>query len=118
MLSREDGAGFIGYLTARPWNQTYGIAFESFAIAESENGIDWQALAPAKIDWGDWPQMSIGEVAGVEKIGHRYYLIQHYAEHMLGNRQVRDHLGRDEGMYLFVSDEPEGPFRPDTGAYR
>jgi hypothetical protein len=118
VLPREEGLGFQGYLTARPWNQAQGVAFESFAMAESENGIDWHALAPAKIDWGDWPQMSIGEVAGVEKIGNRYYLIQHYAEHMLGNRQVRQHLGRDEGMYLFVADRSEGPFRPDVGGYR
>lgn len=57
-------------------------------------------------------------MAGVEKIGNRYYLIQHYAEHMLGNRQVRQHLGREEGTYLFVADRSEGPFRPDVGGYR
>ena len=118
VLPKEDGTGFLGYLTARPWNRTEGIPFESFALAESDDGIRWRAQPPAAIDWGEWPPMSIGEVAGVEKIGERYYLIQHYAEHMLGNRQVREHLGRDEGMYVFVADRPEGPFRPDTESYR
>ena len=117
VLSEDDG-GYRGYLTARTLYGTPGIAFESICMAQSDDGIRWHAIAPPTFDWGEWPPMSIGEVAGVEKLGDRYYMIQHFAEHMLGNRQVREHPGRTEGMYVFIAESPDGPFRPDVEGFR
>ena len=111
--------GFWGYLTARPWNKTPGIRCESVGRVESEDGLHWHAVSPPVIDWGDWPQMYVGEVGAIEKIGDRYYLMLGYGESKLGDRQVlTSQAGRKFCMYSFVADAPEGPFIPDKQAYR
>ncbi len=117
VVPRPEG-GFWGYLTARPWNKIAGIRFESVGRVESKDGIHWSAALPPEFDWGDWPQMSLGEVGAIDKIGDRYYLMLGYAERGLGNRQVWDYLLGNWGMYCFVADDPAGPFAPDQKAYR
>ena len=116
-IARPTG-GFWGYLTARPWSRTPGMVGESVGMVESEDGLHWHAVAPPSFEWGEWPQMNVREVGAIEKIGNLYYLMLAYGEDFLGNRQVWDHLGGRYGMYMFVADDPKGPFRPDTQAYR
>ena len=118
-LPKTDGSGFFGYLTARPWNKTPGIPFDSVGMVESDDGVHWRNHLPPKFEWGEWPQINIGEVGAIERVGDLYYLMLGYAEFLLGNRwAVKDHQDTRHGMYTFVSDNPEGPFRPDIKAYR
>ena len=126
--NKKQSGGFYGYLTARPWNKTPGISFESIGMVESKDGLNWHAIKPPLIEWGDWPQMNVGEVGAIEKIDKKYYLLLGYSELALGERQVYEELHpalamvngkyRSKGMYAFVSDKPEGPFYPDKLAYR
>jgi len=118
-LPKPEGIGFYGYLTARPWNKSPGIPFDSVGMVESDDGLHWHAFIPPTFEWGDWPQMSLGEVGAIEKIGDRYYLMLGYGECLLGNRWVLSDLSDTRaGMYCFVAERPEGPYRPDIEAYR
>jgi hypothetical protein len=112
------GGGFWGYLTARPWNKTRGMKTESVGKVESEDGVKWHAVAPPAIEWGDWPQMNVGEVGAIEKIGDKYYMMLGYGESGLGGRQVLASPTGGGTMYTFVGDSPEGPFTADHDAYR
>lgn len=117
-IQRPEG-GFLGYLTARPWNKTPGIRFESVGKVESEDGVHWHASSPPVLDWGEWPRMNVGEVGAIEKIGDRYYLMLGYSEGGLGGRQLLTNpTGSAWGMYSFVGDSPDGPFMPVKQAYR
>lgn len=116
-LRRPEG-GFWGYLTARPWSHTPGLSFESVGMVESDDGLHWRAVEPPTIEWGDWPRMDVGEVGAIEKLGEHYYLMLGYGENHLGNRYALQPLEGRAGMYAFVGDDPQGPFRADTGAYR
>lgn len=118
-LPKPEGTGFYGYLTARPWNKTPGISFDSVGMVESDDGLHWRGFTPPVFVWGGWPQMSLGEVGAVEEIGGRYFLMLGFGECYLGNRWVRNDLhDARAGMYSFVADKPEGPYSPDPGAYR
>jgi hypothetical protein len=116
-LRRPQG-GFWGYLTARPWSHTPGLRFESVGMVESDDGLHWRAVAPPIIEWGDWPRMDVGEVGAIEQIGDRYYLMLGFGETGLGNRHALRPLEGRFGMYIFVGDDPRGPFTVDTRAYR
>ena len=118
MLPRSEGAGFVGYLTARPWPQTPGLSYESMGKVESEDGLHWHAVAPPVFEWGDWPKMNVHEPVGLERIGDRYYVLMGLgrANH-LGDRHAWDSLGSASGMYTFVAEDLDGPFSPDTEAY-
>ena len=118
-ISKPTGSGLYGYLTARPWSKTPGMRFESVGMVESDNGFNWRAVAPPPIEWGDWTPMNLGEVGAIEKINERYFLMLGYGECALGNRWAWNDLNnKTGGMFCFVSDAPEGPFRPDKEAYR
>ena len=120
-IPKPDDAGFWGYLTARPWSKTPGIRYDSIGMVESEDGIHWHSVAPPVFDWGDWPQMSLGEVGAIEEIDGRYYLMLGYSEYSLGNRYAPGEFryrGGIGGMYCFSSDSPQGPFTPNADAYR
>ena len=118
-LPKPDGSGFYGYLTARPWSKTSGMPFESVGMVESEDGVRWHCVAPPPFEWGDWPQMNLGEVGAIEKIGDLYYLMLGYGQCLLGNRWAWNDLNDTKGgMFSFVADRPEGPYRPDTETYK
>ncbi|NLG48586.1 MAG: hypothetical protein GX552_00580 [Chloroflexi bacterium] len=116
-MRRPDGS-MVGYLTARPWSRTSGLACESVGKVESVDGLHWQAAEPPVIDWGEWPRMDVGEVGAIQQIAGRYYLLLGYSEAGLGNRHACEEQGSRMGMYTFVSDSPDGPFRADTRAHR
>jgi hypothetical protein len=118
-IPKPNDGGFWGYLTARPWDRTRGRNIDSIGMVESEDGIHWRAVPPPAIDWGDWPQMSVGpEVGAIERINGRYYLMRCYSECGLGGRQIGWDPWQKANMYTFVADNPEGPFVPDRKAYR
>ena len=118
-IPKPAGGGFWGYLTAKPWDKTHRRSFDSIGMVESEDGIHWNAVPPPVIDWGEWPQMIvIPEVGAIEKIGDRYYLMRCYNEYGLGGRQMGWDTWQKPNMYVFVADDPEGPFMPDRQAYR
>ena len=117
-LPKTDGPGFWGYLTARPWNRTRGMRYESIGMLESDDGLRWRCLRPPVIDWGEWPQMNVFEAGSIECVNGTYYLTLCLSEHGLGGRQVSGDGTLEYGMYLFTSSEPEGPFRPQVENYR
>jgi len=99
-IARE-GGGLYGYWTANP------IGFVGFGFGESDDGAHWRALPPPRIAWGDRPPMGNCEVGAVEKIGGLYRL-------MLGSW---NYDGYNAGMWSFVAERPDGPFRPAARNY-
>jgi hypothetical protein len=85
------GGGFYGYWTATPKD------FVGFGFGETDDGVNWRALEPPKLEWGDnpLPKKRRIELGAVEKIGDRYYAI----------------VGSAGTMVTFVADQPQGPFR-------
>ncbi|MCX6872779.1 MAG: GH32 C-terminal domain-containing protein [Verrucomicrobia bacterium] len=107
MLPKEEGkpeAGYWGYIVAVSKEQNHLPA-----MMESRDGTKWEALPPAKIEWGATPPRNCLEYGGCERINGKYYLIGGVNEYM-GNKGYC--------MYTFVADNPRGPFRPDAEAFR
>ncbi len=102
----RDGGGFWGYITGDTRDEHPGM---SVGMLQSDDGIEWEAIPPPVIEWGDLPQQMM-EVGSCERIDGRYYLILGAFNGYLGNRGY--------SMFTFVADEPAGPFRPDVEAYR
>jgi hypothetical protein len=92
------GGGLYGYWTAVPSAFHPGVGF-----GETEDGVHWTAREPPLIDWGDRPRMDTLECAAVEMFAGRIYAL-------LG--RYGGYADRASGMYQFVADRPEGPFRP------
>ena len=88
----RDGGGFYGYWTANP------IGRVGFGFGESDDGVHWRSLESPQVEWGalKWGGCEAG---AVEKANGRYYLI-------LGGMPEGD-----SGMFTFVADRPQGPFR-------
>ncbi|NQU22555.1 MAG: hypothetical protein HQ567_14855 [Candidatus Nealsonbacteria bacterium] len=78
-IARGDG-GYYGYWTGFPKSGS-GRAF-----GQSDDGVHWEALKPVECP-------GIAEVAGVERIAGKYYMIS-------------------QARRVFVADRPQGPFRP------
>ncbi|MDP4213477.1 MAG: hypothetical protein Q8926_12700, partial [Bacteroidota bacterium] len=93
-ISKAAG-GFYGYWTANPKRFSPGFGF-----GETNDGIDWKALPPPVISWGNREKMASIEVGAVAKINEKYYM-------MAGS-----YKDDDIGMSTLESDSPQGPFYP------
>lgn len=113
-IPKREG-GFFGYLSARPWDCPPG---DSVGMVESSDGINWDAVAPPKFEWGDWPENNLGEVGAIEKIGNYYYLLLNHFEYNTSNDIQGHKLNARSGIHVFISSSPKGPFRPQKKAYR
>jgi hypothetical protein len=91
-IPRKDG-GYYGYWTASP------LGYKGFGFGETTDGLNWTALDAPRIEWDAVEEMTVIEAGAVHQFGSMYYA-------MLGN-----YLD-PSGMYTFVADQPEGPFRP------
>ena len=108
ILPKEEGnhsAGYWGYPVAlvKPGDP------RGIAMMQSPDGLEWEVLPPAKVEWGDLPPFGIIlEWGGCERIDGKYYLIG-----------GGDYLGfTGYGMFVFVADHPRGPFRPTADTTR
>lgn len=88
----REGGGLYGYWTGNPIGRV-GIGF-----GESDDGVNWRCLAPPQIEWCGKPWEGC-EAGAVEQVNDSYYLI-------LGGG-----FDGEGGMFAFVADRPEGPFR-------
>jgi hypothetical protein len=100
-IDADPGQGYWGYVVADP------IDHGGFGMMESADGLHYKPVnAPEIVADFRIPTMEVG---GIKKIGNRYYLLG-------GN--VNHHGNYGYGVYTFVADSPNGPFRPDLDAYR
>ena len=99
----DPSAGYWGYPVATP---KPGLV-RGWGMMETKDGRDWRTLPPPEVEWGDVPPKDL-EIGGCERIGGKYVIIGGYHEY----------LSDGYSMYVFVSDGPCGPFRPDRQAYR
>ncbi len=106
MYVYRDGDGtYYGYPVATPLPQ-----FRSaWGLCKSRDGRHWECCEPPVIEWGDIPCINCLEGGGMEKIGGKYYYIGGFVGYA-GNYGY--------GLFTFVADHPEGPFRPDKEAFR
>ena len=77
-------------------------------MVRSYDGLTWEVLPPATIDWGEVPAQHM-EVNFCERIGDKVYL-------SMSGRMYLDSYGYS--LYTFVGDSPYGPFRPDLPMFR
>ena len=106
ILPKEEGnpaAGYWGHPVATPKPDLP----RSVGMMQSPDGLTWEALPPAKVEWGDTTPRNF-EWGGCEWIGGKYYLIG----------GTGSYVSKGYSMYVFVADDPRGPFRPDAEAYR
>ena len=106
ILPKDEGnpsAGYWGYPVATP---KPGLA-RGLGMMDTKDGRDWKILPPPELQWGDVPPKDL-EIGGCERIGGKYIIIGGSG----------DYLSDGYSMYSLVSDEPRGPFGPDTEAYR
>lgn len=106
ILPREEG-GWMAVLNAIPKNGR-GLGF-----ATSEDGIAWTAQPPVKVEipWFE-DKGYAGELSGFAKFGDKYFIS---CDAWIGLP-----FGKTSGVGLqrvFVSDRPEGPYRPTKRNY-
>ena len=102
---QRDGGGLYGYWTATPKTHA-GIGF-----GQTFDGLRFEVLEPPRIEWGDIPAMNWFEIGGMNKINDKFYALM---GHIDINHKDSDGITPDTvgGMYTFIADRPEGPFRP------
>ncbi|MEI6519846.1 MAG: hypothetical protein WCO98_07375 [bacterium] len=99
----DASAGYWGY----PVATTKPVLPRAMGMMESVDGRDWTILPPPEVQWDDVPALDL-EIGGCERMGDKYVIIGgqlHY-------------LSTGYSMYTLISDNPCGPFRPDTEAFR
>ncbi len=101
---KEDGT-YYGYPVATPLPE-YKSAW---GLCKSSDGYNWETKKPPVIEWGDIPPINSLEGGGMEKIGDKYYYIGGFVGYA-------NNYGY--ALYTFIADSPEGPFKPDRGAFR
>ena len=112
MIPKEQEDPSAGY-----WGYGVGVSkpgvVQGPMMMQSTNGRHWEILPPPEMEWGDVPP-SMMEYSGCERIGGKYYLI--------GGNFIGATLGIERGagygVWTAISDDPRGPFRPDTKAHR
>ena len=106
VIPDQISGGYLGYCVATT-NDRY--PYHSCGLLHSMDGERWQALPPPVIEWGNLPQFRGYEVGGCERENGRYYLIGGTGKY-----------GGSNGYSVFtlVSEHWNGPFRPDSEAYR
>lgn len=98
--------GYWGYVVATPIGDTKG----AWGMQQSEDGIKWEAIKPPDIEWGNIQSSKEFEGGGCERIGDKYYYIGGCCPPYMGNFGY--------SVYTFTADNPTGPFKPDTEAFR
>ena len=112
VLPRDDGPGYIGFLTAVAKDGPPGLCGTAGCVV-SADGRHFSA-APPVIETGFWGERI--EVGAVEKIGGRYYMLLGVGKsHALGSRHLSDLLAGECGMYVLSSQSQTGPYRLDPG---
>lgn len=112
--TRKQDGSYIGYLTAVPKGGPLDAQI-SVGCAVSDDGLRWRAAPPPLLD--SVPIRDF-EVAAIEKIGDRYWLLMGGYENKLGSRPPPESWPQGRGMFIFQSDRPEGPFRRDPSNWR
>ncbi len=87
--------------------QTQWYGYATGGLLRSEDGVKWEWKEDYKLLDPNW---SITEVGGCERIGGKYYLTSGWVQALPGDFNY--------STLTFVSDEPDGPFRPDYEALR
>lgn len=105
MYVYEENGTYYGYPVATPRPELRTC----IGLQKSADGLNWTCVQPPAIEWGDVPPIDMLETGGMEKIGDEYYYVAGYVGYA-GSYTYN--------VYVFRADSPEGPFRPDTQAFR
>ena len=114
VMPRDDGPGFIGFLTAVSRDGPPGLR-GTIGCVLSDDGRHFRAAPPA-VEPGVWSDR-VPPMGAVEKIGEHYYaLLGVHPEMPLGARHTPWLLDGEGGMYVLMSEKQAGPYRllPDN----
>jgi hypothetical protein len=106
ILPKEENNPSAGY-----WGHPVSVAKpgqpRGVGMMQSPDGRAWDVLPPARVEWGDRSPIDL-EWGGCERLDGKFYLIG-----------GGGYLGfKGYGMFVFVADDPRGPFRPQADAMR
>ncbi|MDB5074861.1 MAG: hypothetical protein JWO42_1040 [Chloroflexi bacterium] len=107
VLPRDDGPGYIGFLTAVGREGPPGLCGTAGCVV-SDDGRHFRAAPPA-IETGFWGDRV--EVGAVERIGDRYYMLLGAYSLSLGSRHMARVPAGESGMYVLTSECQAGPYR-------
>ncbi len=96
---------YYGYISSEPREE---ISEPGPGMLRSYDGLHWEILPPAVIEWGEIPSQHM-EMNFIEKIDGDYYL-------SMTGRLYMDSYGYS--MYTFIGESPFGPFRPVLEKFR
>ena len=108
-LPREDGEGYIGFLTAVARHGPAGLCGTAGCVV-SDDGRHFRA-APPVIETGVWGDRV--EVGAVEKFGGRHYMLLGVGAAPLGARQRSRLPAGEGGMFVLNSENQAGPYELD-----
>ena len=108
-LPREEGEGYIGFLTAVAREGPPGLCGTAGCVV-SDDGRHFRA-APPVIETGVWGDRV--EVGAVEKIGDRYYMLLGVGSAPLGARHRARLPAGEGGMVVLNAAGQSGPYQLD-----
>ena len=108
-LPREEGDGYIGFLTAVAKDGPAGLCGTAGCVV-SDDGRHFRA-APPVIETGVWGDRV--EVGAVEKFGDRYYMLLGVGAAPLGARHHSRLPAGEGGMFVLNSENQAGPYELD-----
>ena len=108
-LPREEGEGYIGFLTAVARHGPAGLCGTAGCVV-SDDGRHFRA-APPVIETGVWGDRV--EVGAVEKFGDRHYMLLGVGAAPLGARQRSRLPAGEGGMFVLNSERQAGPYELD-----
>ncbi len=97
----------MNVLTIEKGGQTQWYGYATGGLLRSEDGVKWRWKEDFKLADPKW---SIIEAGGCAQIGGKYYVTSGWVQALPGDFNY--------STLTFVSDEPDGPFRPDYEAFR
>ena len=109
VLPREDGDGYVGFLTAVAAEGPPGLCGTAGCVM-SDDGRHFRPAPPA-IETGFWGDRV--EVGAVERIGDRFYMLLGVVEMPLGARHLARLPAGESGMFVLSAERQTGPYRLD-----
>jgi sucrose-6-phosphate hydrolase SacC (GH32 family) len=97
----------MSVLSIEKGSHTEWYGYATGGLLRSDDGVKWKWKEDFRLSDPNW---KIIEVGGVEQIGGKYYLTSGWVQALPGDLNY--------STLTFVSEDPEGPFRPDYEALR
>jgi hypothetical protein len=97
----------MNVLSIEKEGQTQWYGYATGGLLRSEDGVKWKWIEEFRLSDPNW---KVIEAGGIGQIRGKYYITSGWVQALPGDFNY--------STLTFVSEEPEGPFRPDYEAFR